>query len=268
MPKITRITTQQKNKNRYNIFLDEKYAFSVNEDTLVAHMLRKGIELDESTIDRLKAKDETNKLYGLSINLLSYRMRSEKEIVDYLKKKEAEADQIEEVMSRLKQEGYINDQEFANSFVQSRMTSSSKGPLLLKKELMEKGVDANKAIQALSIYTTEIQFEKVHKFVEKKMRSNQKKSLQQQLQTLQGTLIQKGFTAEVIQNALQEAKQDYRDQEKEQAAVVHQGLKLLQKYRGKSEGFELKQKLKAALYRKGFQFDQIEAFIDEHVVEE
>jgi regulatory protein len=268
MPKITRITTQQKNKSRFNIFLDEKYAFSVNEDTLVSHMLRKGIELDEATIAMLKTQDETNKLYGLSINLLSYRMRSEKEIVDYLKKKEAEAEQIEEVISRLQQEGYINDQEFANSFVQSRMTSSSKGPLLLKKELREKGVVASKADQALAIYTTEIQFEKVHKFVEKKMKSNQKKSLQQQLQTLQGTLIQKGFTAEVIQDALRDAKQDFRDEEKEQTAVVHQGLKLLQKYKGKAEGFELKQKIKAALYRKGFQFDQIEAFLDEHLAEE
>ncbi|WLR42669.1 hypothetical protein LC087_18640 [Bacillus carboniphilus] len=43
---ITRITTQKNNRNRYNVYIEEKgrekYAFSVDEHTLVNFQLQKG----------------------------------------------------------------------------------------------------------------------------------------------------------------------------------------------------------------------------------
>ncbi|MRG87525.1 recombination regulator RecX [Salinibacillus xinjiangensis] len=269
MAKITRITTQKRKKSRYNIFIEkgskDEYAFSVDEDVLIKHMLRKGMDLDEATMRMLKAQDEVHKFYAMAINLLSYRIRSKKEITDYLKKKEAEMEQIEQVLTKLEQEGYINDREFANTFVRSRINTSSKGPMFLKKELMEKGVAKSIIDEAVQVYTPEKQREKVHKLVAKKLQSSSKKSFQQQLQAIQGTLIQKGFSGEVIQEVLQDAKEEYQNQDEEKEAVVHQGLKLVAKYERKAEGFELKQKVKAALYRKGFSFDYIEAFIEEHM---
>ena len=45
MSMITKITTQQKNKERFNIFVDEgkgeKYAFSVDEAVLIKFQLKK-----------------------------------------------------------------------------------------------------------------------------------------------------------------------------------------------------------------------------------
>ena len=268
--KIARITTQ-KRKGRYNIFLKkakgEEYAFSVDEDILVKYALRKGIELDDATISLLKQKDETNKFYQMAINLLSYRMRSEKEIREYLKKKEAIDEQIQEVIDRLTQENYIDDQEFAIRFVNSRIASSSKGPLLLKKELLEKGVSADKIDVALSHFSDAEQRKKITKFIEKKLNSSSKKSIQQQIQTLHGTLLQKGYAGEIVKELLAEAKEQFHDEDAEKDAVIHQGLKLLQKYEKKASGYELKQKIMAALYRKGFQGDHIQAFIEEYVQE-
>ncbi|WP_102028909.1 recombination regulator RecX [Salirhabdus sp. Marseille-P4669] len=267
MAKITRISAQKK-KGRYNIFLDGDYAFGVDEDILVKFALRKGMELDEAAIKALQEKDITNKFYVMSINLLSYRMRSEKEIADYLKKKEAEPEQINEVIVRLKREGYVNNQDFAYGFVQSRMISSSKGPLLIKKELLEKGVSQEQIENALTLFSHEEQVQKIHKFIEKKLGASSKKSFQQQLINLQTTLMQKGYAPELIKGVLAETKDEYRDEDAEKEAVVHQGLKLLAKYNKKAEGYELKQKIKAALYRKGFQGDWIDSFIEEYVKEE
>jgi regulatory protein len=42
MPYITKISAQKNNEERVNIFLDEKYAFSVDLDVLVKFDLRKG----------------------------------------------------------------------------------------------------------------------------------------------------------------------------------------------------------------------------------
>src|SRR5699024_5925373 len=129
---ISRITTQQKNKERYNIFLQEnhkeKFGFSVDETVLIEYHLHKGQELDEKTIDELMEKDSMQKAYNMVIHYLSYRMRTEKEIVDYLVKKEVSEMHIASTMEKLTQNKLIDDREFANSFVRTRISTSDKGP--------------------------------------------------------------------------------------------------------------------------------------------
>lgn len=268
MAKITRITTQKRNKQRYNIFLDhgqgENYAFSVDEDILIQYMLRKGMEIDEETIETLMEKDSFHKAFTLALNYLSYRMRSEKEIRTYLWDKEVDDEKIEYVVKRLKEENYLNDTEFAIALVRTRMQTSSKGPLLVKKELHEKGVAKPTASEALEHYTFDEQVEKATKLVEKKLRLDGKKSFREQIQKTRQTLMQKGFTNDVIQVVMEEV-QDDKDEDAEWDAVVFQGEKALRKYSSKSEGYELKHKVKGALYRKGFAFEYIDRFLDEYV---
>ncbi|MCA0971822.1 recombination regulator RecX [Halobacillus litoralis] len=268
MAKLTRITTQKKNKNRYNIYLDhgrgEDYGFSVDADVLVKYRLQKGMELDDATINALIQTDTIHKSYTLAINYLSYRMRSEKEMRQYLLEKEVEPEHVDEIIKRLYNEKLLDDQEFANSLIRTRVMTSSKGPLLLKKELIEKGVTAMQAEEALQYYPFDRQLEKASKFAEKKMRQDSRKSRKQQIQSVQQTLMQKGFSGDVIQEALASLPEE-EENDSEWEAVVYQGEKLVRKYERKTEGYELKQKVKAGLYRKGFPFDLIDRFLEEYV---
>ena len=54
MPIITKITTQTKRTDRYNIFIDEKYAFSVAEEVLLKFQLKKGKEIDSLLLSQIK----------------------------------------------------------------------------------------------------------------------------------------------------------------------------------------------------------------------
>ncbi|MGY0692528.1 recombination regulator RecX [Virgibacillus sp. FSP13] len=268
--KITRITTQKKQKHRYNIYLEmdkgEAYGFSVDEAVLIEYRLHKGLELDESMIATLVKKDTLQKSYTLAINYLSYRMRTKKEIYDYLVKKEVEAEHITKIMERLQNENLIDDQQFANAFVQTRINTSNKGPMLVKKELQEKGVSAVIASQAVEHYTYAIQYEKAQKWVEKKLNHNSKHSFRKQLQQVQATLMQKGFQQDVIKEALADVD-DEKDNDAEWDALVHHGEKLIRKHQAKLMGYELQQKVKEALYRKGFSLELINQFLDEHVTD-
>ncbi|WP_138420755.1 recombination regulator RecX [Aquibacillus sediminis] len=270
MAKVTRITTQKKKKNRYNIFLDhgngEVYGFSVDEDILIEFHLHKGQEIDEAMAQMLIEKDETHKIYTLAINYLSYRMRSIKEMRDYLIGKEFQAEQVDLIIDRLLNEKLLNDRQFADAFVRTRIHTSSKGPLLVKRELMDKGVAASIAASAIKVYAYQDQYDKAHKWVSKKLSNGTKKSFKQQIQALQQTLMQKGFTQDVIQEVTNEIEQE-TSHDAEWEALVYQGEKLLRKHERKVEGFELKHKIKAGLYRKGFNFDLIEQFLDEYVRE-
>lgn len=270
MTKITKITTQKRNKNRYNVFLDkgegETYGFSVEEDVLIEHQLKKGMELDEPTIESLIRKDTIHKSYTLSLNFLSFRMRSVKEMKDYLVKKEVDTEHITVVIERLLEEGLLNDKDFAEAMVRTRINTSSKGPLLVKKELIEKGVDVVVADESIQQYTYEEQYEKAMKWVNKKLKNDGRKSFRQQVQQVQQTLMQKGFSQEVVKDVMKEVQEE-KDGDAEWEAVVYQGEKLLRKYSNKDEGNKLKQKMKASLYRKGFGFEYIERFLEEYVNE-
>ncbi|MDL4841865.1 recombination regulator RecX [Aquibacillus rhizosphaerae] len=266
MPKITRITTQKNNKNRYNIFLNdgssEKYGFSVSEDILVEYYLRKGLELDYSTIDMLQTQDSVHKAYSMALTYLGYQMRSKQEVANHLEKKEVDEEQIPEIVNRLVREGLLDDRAFAEALVRTRMLTTSKGPILIKKELQDKGVSLTIAQEALVHYPYEAQIAKANKWVEKKLNSSNRKSFNQQIQIIQQTLMQKGFPQEVIKGALVDIK-EAEDKDAEWNAVVFQGEKLQRKYEKKFEGFELKQKIKQGLYRKGFKFDYIDRFLEE-----
>lgn len=269
--KITRITTQKKGK-RYNVFIDDglngdKYAFSVDEDILIKYHLRKDLDLDDETIRVITEQDHLHKHYNQVINYLSYRMRTEKEIHDYLVKKEVDPEQIRVIIEKLKAEKLINDEAFANMFVQSRIRTSLKGPDLIKNELRQKGVSDVMADKALHVFGYDDQYEKALKWIEKKGKQTSKQSYQKQLQQLQSTLRRNGFTQEVITHIIANQK-DEKDQDTEWNALIQHGEKNLRKYQKKLSGYELRMKIKGALYRQGFTATLIDRFLDEYINEE
>jgi regulatory protein len=269
--KITRITTQVKHKNRFNIFLNtaggEEYGFSVDEAILIEYRLRKGLELDDSMIATLVQKDTLHKSYTQAINFLSYRMRTKKEIIDYLVKKEVDREHIDQIIMKLTNENLIDDEQFANMFVQTRINTSSKGPKLIKKELVDKGVSQVIAESALENYPIEIQYEKIKKLIGKKINSSKKESYKKQVQKLQTTLLQKGFAGGAIKEAFADVY-DEKDTDGEWDALVYQGEKLLRKHEAKHEGFELRKKVTEGLYRKGFSFEMINKFLTDKITED
>lgn len=271
MKKITRITTQQKNASRYNIFLDdgngEAFAFGVDEAVLIEFRLRKGLELDEETIKKITQKERLYQFYTQSIHFLSYRMRTKKEIYDYLMKKELEPEYIEKIIERLTKEKLLNDREFAEMFVRTRMNTSSKGPKLIEQELREKGVSAAIIASVIPMYGYEEQYDKAYKFMEKKLRQSTKHAFRKRMEQLQMNLIRKGFASDVVKDVASEFSGEL-DTDEEWDALVFQGEKLVRRHAAKFSGYELRNKIKEGLYRKGFPFDLIERFIEEQIEQE
>lgn len=149
MSKITLVEPQKKNPRRFNIFLDGQFAFGADEDLVVDYRLLPGKELTTSDVERLLFEAEVGKLAERMYGLLNIRLRSEKEIRDYLKrlsfirkikdKEEISEQAIELLINKLKQKGLINDKEFAKAWWESR--SKKKGARVIIQELYQKGID-------------------------------------------------------------------------------------------------------------------------------
>lgn len=86
------------------------------------------------------------RLINASIRFVSYRMRSEKEIRDFLAKTllrhhTTAPGVVTHVMERLRELGYVNDDAFAQWWVGQRTGRKSKGARIIRTELIQKGVD-------------------------------------------------------------------------------------------------------------------------------
>ena len=257
---ITKISIQKKAVDRYNIFLDDNYAFSVTEDILIKFNLRKGLTLTDEEIGMITESESWHRSYVQAIHFLSYRMRSKQEIRDYLKKKEVAPTVTEEIIARLEKEKHINDKEFAKAFIRDRMNQTSKGPRLIVKELKEKGVKAETANEAIALYSYERQFQTALKWAQKQLKRKSNQSYNKQNETLKIKLMQKGFTSDVVNEVFAEIKPPI-DKEAELEALELQANKLYSRYEKKYQGNELMMKLKAGLYRRGFQGDLINEYV-------
>ncbi len=76
--RITAITSQKKNRNRVNIFLDGEYAFSLAG--IVAAWLRRDQVIDDGKIEMLLKADSEEKALQKALVYINYRPRSESEV--------------------------------------------------------------------------------------------------------------------------------------------------------------------------------------------
>ncbi|MBI5349678.1 MAG: RecX family transcriptional regulator [Chloroflexi bacterium] len=121
-----------------NVYLDDEFAFGLV--MIEAAKLHLGQVLSDADIERIKKSDDSEMAFEKAVKFISYRPRSEKEVRQNLKKKEIEAGLIDEAVQRLKRVGLLNDEQFAQMWVESRSHSKPKGRRVLKIELRQKGL--------------------------------------------------------------------------------------------------------------------------------
>ncbi len=137
---ITKISPAVKTEGRYNVFVDNEFSFSLDEVQLVKLGLKKGDEIDETQLYDLKNESNFGKQYIRAIDLISRRLRSEREIRDYAWRKQWTKDNTDRVIGRLQERGYLNDEKFAESFVRSRANTRNFSARRMKVELQKKGI--------------------------------------------------------------------------------------------------------------------------------
>lgn len=145
---ITALKAQKKNPNRINVYLDGEFAFGLAR--IVAAWLQIGQILSEEDIARLKQQDTLEVAYLRGLRFLSYRPRSEAEIQRKLSEQGFEAAVIDAAVQRMKDNGYLGDNQFARDWVENRSTFRPRSKRMLAMELRQKGVAEDAIEQALA----------------------------------------------------------------------------------------------------------------------
>jgi regulatory protein len=147
--KITSIKQQVKRRERYSIFVDDKYAFSLSENALLDQKITIGLEITKSELDSFKEASKLDKAYNLVLAYVARRARSEWELRDYFRRKEIDEEAGELILARLRDFGYVNDLNFARSWVDNRRLLKPVSRRRLMLELRQKHVADDIARQVL-----------------------------------------------------------------------------------------------------------------------
>lgn len=136
--KITKIMQQVKQRNRYSVYVDDSYSFSLSESALLVSAVASGQEVTYDEVEAFKASSIDDKLYGRALRYVAMRPRTTWEIEFYLTRKEAGPVLIELVIAKLTDIGLLDDHKFAQAFVHDRQllrpTSKRKLSLELRKK--------------------------------------------------------------------------------------------------------------------------------------
>ncbi len=206
---ITKISIQKRDKKRYNIFINGDYQFSVHEDVLVRHELRKGMNVSETMIVELRDEEERHRAFLDAVNLLSFRPRTRKELERKLVQKEYSTEIIQPVLEQLMNRNLINDREFAKQWVEERSSNKGKGRLILRQELIEKGVDKIHIDEALSEINEHDEYETALTLAKKRLEKFHDSEWVEVYRKVGSYLVRRGFGSGMVSQVMSELKQEW-----------------------------------------------------------
>lgn len=272
--KITKIEQQKNNPQRYSIYIDGEFAIGIDENTLIRFGLFKDMKLTQEEYNNMLEIESIEKIYQRALNYLSYSMRSTKEIYQYLKRLSNENKDIEqrmtssvinEVISRLKKSGYLDDVLFGQMYVRNGANINKKGPNILKQELVQKGLTEEEILTALDEYSIKQEIENASILAEKYIQSRKQESVRMVENRSRQYLLTKGYNKEVVETVL--SSLDLSEvEDNEESNLRKEAEKQRKRLSRRYQGFELKQRIQQTLYRKGFSYDLIQYWIEENQV--
>jgi len=194
---ITSITTQVKNPNRYSVFVDDAYSFSLSADALLDSRLVNGQELTENDVAHFKKLSAEDKAFNLTLAYVARRMRSEGELVDYFRRKDYAPELADQILERLRRLNFVDDAEFARRWVENRRMLRSSSAKKLRLELRQKKI-ADDIIQTVLAEDETDERQLLRELVAKK----RKQSRYQDDQKLMRYLAGQGFNYDDIKATL------------------------------------------------------------------
>jgi len=153
---------------------------------------------------------DIDRIKEVSYRYIKFRFRSEYELKVHLRKKGYIDCDIDNCISQLKEEGFLDDKRFAKFYAYDSLTIKFKGPLKIKNELENFGIEGYIIEDTIDELMKEIDIkEVVREYLEKKYRNIDLNKIEKY--KIVGNLYRRGFVIYDVEGVLN----DYIDYRKE-----------------------------------------------------
>lgn len=246
------------NKNVVVLYFDMGEKIEISKDAYTSKYLFVGKELSKKDIDELNELTSSYKLFEYALKLLSKGHYSEWKIREKLYKKEANKEQVDSIIIRLKKVDLINDSALAYDYVcyaEERNIGKNK----IKKDLANKGIFEGE-INKIS-FTDSKEKKKAINNIPSLEKKYSKYSYKEKKRHIYSALISRGFDSDIALYALNKISNKNDKDEKDKLKADYK--KVYDKYKRKYEGRELKEKVILSLRNKGYKFSDINKMVGE-----
>ena len=205
MSKITALRVGRGRGKRVNVFLDGKFAFSLEAEVAVKEGLQIGQELSADEIGAITRSDYFHRCLNVAARYLSYRPRSESELRERLHQRGFNGNSIEAVLTKLKEQGLVDDVAFAQFWRDNRESFSPRSQWLTKLELRRKGVASDIIDQVVDAIDDD---DSAYRAAQSKARNLPLSDYQLFQRRLGGYLKRRGFGYRVISHTVERLWQE------------------------------------------------------------
>ena len=187
-------------KNKYKVYVEEQFAFVLYKGELSRYHLAVGAQisievyqeiLDEVILKRAKLR---------ALHLLNSMGRTEAQLREKLYLDQYPEEIIEETMDYVKSFGYVNDEEYARSFIDSRKDRKSKKEIYM--QLCQKGIDKVVLDNVFEEYYDSEDSKDAIRSLLRKKRYDSETASYVETQKIMGFLMRKGFSYDDIRQVL------------------------------------------------------------------
>lgn len=188
------------NNGQYKIYLSDGTILKINSDVIINNNLLYKKEIDNTLLNKILKENDNANIYNKCVKYISVRLRSKKEIIDYLKK--LNIDNTADIVDKLTKNNLINDEVFTKAFIKDKINFTSYGPYRIRQELNKYNIDNEIIDKYINDIDEEILIDKVDKQINKMIKSNRKYSGNILKSKIYNNLYNNGFDKDMIINIL------------------------------------------------------------------
>lgn len=187
--------------NKYKIYFDNE-SLIVYEDVILKYNLLYKKDIDNDLLIEINKENYKSSIYDVSIKYISVRMRSKKELEEYLKKKKYDQKDIEETIKRLQSQDLLNDEKFAKSYINDKLYLTNYGLTKIKNDLLKLGVEEYIIDAIVNNIDLQVINDKLSKIIDKELKINSKLPTNKLNNKIINRCINLGYNYEDILNIL------------------------------------------------------------------
>jgi len=188
-------------RTRYKVFVDEQFAFVLYKGELSRYQVAEGKEITTDTYEEIRKDVITKRAKLRALHLLNSMGRTEMQLRKKLKDSDYTDDIVEEAIKYVKSFGYVNDTEYARSFILNRKDKKSRKELYML--LKQKGLSTEILDEVFEEFYDEDSSKEAICSILRKKNYNPDTADKVQTQKILGYLTRKGFSYEDIRQVLQ-----------------------------------------------------------------
>lgn len=185
-------------QSKYRLYLSNGEVIDTYDEIILKHELLLKKELDSYLYQKIITESKIQESYNATIKYITTRIRSTKEIIDYLKRKNIEDEDIEYIIEKLTKEKFLNDNIFCECFIKDKLKFTTMGEYKIIYELKKHNISPQIIEQNKYLFTKEILIEKIDKIINKQIKSNHKLDNKKLRNKLYNHLLNSGYSSNLI----------------------------------------------------------------------